>query len=143
MRLLHAKTLEFKFINENSPLKYVTLSHTWGDDEVTYQDMLWLEKWRAAPDHWKKEPMFEYLLSGGEGSTTKSEKELTGLSGYRKIIETARITQELGYEYFWIDTCCTIQTHHRRQSPTKRVAYAAENGGRMYIAPQYGAASQK
>ena len=32
---------------------------------------------------------------------------------------------------------CTIQTHHLRQCPTKRVACAAESGGSWYIAFQY------
>jgi hypothetical protein len=57
--------------------------------------------------------------------------------GYRKIRFCAQQAKRDGLDYFWVDTCCTIQTHHRRQCPTKRVAYAAENGGRMYIAFQY------
>jgi hypothetical protein len=55
-------------------------------------------------------------------------------AGYDKIRFCGEKTAADGLEYFWVDTCCTIQTHHRRQRPTKRVVYAAENGGRMYIA---------
>jgi len=40
MRLLDTETLELKdFFNREIP-PYVILSHTWGDDEVTYHDML-------------------------------------------------------------------------------------------------------
>jgi hypothetical protein len=58
-------------------------------------------------------------------------------AGHNKILFCARKAQRDGLNYSWVDTCCTIQTHHRRQCPTKRVAYVAENGGRMYIAFQY------
>jgi hypothetical protein len=81
---------------------YAILSHTWGNDEVSFQEM--------------------------EAGVS------TGKAGWEKIKFCAKQAAAYGLEYFWIDTCCTIQTHHRRQRPTKRVAYAAENGGRTYIA---------
>lgn len=56
--------------------------------------------------------------------------------GFSKIIGCCGCAKEQGYDWVW-DTCCTIQTHHRRQCPTTRVAHAADNGGRMYIAFQY------
>ena len=58
-------------------------------------------------------------------------------AGYDKIRFCGERAAADNLQYFWVDTCCTIQTHHRRQRPTKRVAYAAENGGRTYIAFQY------
>jgi hypothetical protein len=86
---------------------YGILSHTWGADH--------------------EEVTYEDLNKG------------TGMhkSGYNKIKFCAQQSYRDGLRFFWIDTCCTIQTHHRRQRPTKRVAYAAENGGRIYIAFQY------
>ncbi len=57
--------------------------------------------------------------------------------GFSKLQGAARQAQKDDYQYLWIDTCCTTQTHHRRQRPTKWVAYASEIGGRMYIAFQY------
>jgi hypothetical protein len=59
------------------------------------------------------------------------------LKGYEKIVSTCLLAKKDGYAYVWVDTNCTIQTHHRRQRPTKRVAYAAEDGGGMYIAFKY------
>ena len=61
----------------------------------------------------------------------------TNKAGYNKIHFCEEKAAADNLQYFWVDTCCTIQTHHRRQRPTKRVAYAAENGGRTYIAFQY------
>ena len=88
---------------------YGILSHRWGNEgeEVTYEDLK-------------------------DGRHNLEYADL--LPGYRKIQFCYRRGAHDGLRYFWIDTCCTIQTHHRRQCPTKRVAYAAENGGRMYIA---------
>jgi hypothetical protein len=57
--------------------------------------------------------------------------------GYRKIRFCREQARKDSLQHFWVDTRCTIQAHHRRQCPTKRVACAAENGGRMHIAFQY------
>ncbi len=65
-----------------------------------------------------QEVTYDELVAGGG----------TSKDGYAKL----RFCQERAahdkLDYFWIDTCCIIQTHHRRQCPTKRVAYAAESG---------------
>jgi hypothetical protein len=86
---------------------YAILSHTWGADA--------------------EEVTFEDLTNG-----TVEDKP-----GYEKIRFCGEQARQDKLQYFWVDTCCIIQTHHRRQCPTKRVAYAAENGGRTYIAFQY------
>jgi hypothetical protein len=83
---------------------YGILSHTWGADS--------------------EEVNFQDVKAGA-GQRKK---------GYCKLQFCESKAAADGLRYFWIDTCCTIQTHHRRQRPTKRVAYAAENGGRIYIA---------
>ncbi|PVH91620.1 hypothetical protein DM02DRAFT_333473 [Periconia macrospinosa] len=86
---------------------YAILSHTWGAD--------------------REEVTFKDLIEG----TGKNK------AGYRKLTFCGEQAAKDNLQWFWVDTCCTIQTHHRRQYPTKRVAYAAENGGRMYTAFQY------
>jgi Heterokaryon incompatibility protein (HET) len=87
--------------------EYAILSHTWG----------------AAGS----EVTFQDLINHSGRDKT----------GYAKIEFCGNQAARDGLQYFWVDTCCTIQTHHQRQSPTKRVAYAAENGGRTCIAFQY------
>lgn len=55
MRLLNTSTLELRnFYNDEIPL-YAILSHTWGEDEITFQD---LEK----PDTWQR-PAYSKLTS--------------------------------------------------------------------------------
>ncbi|KAL8949785.1 MAG: hypothetical protein Q9222_004128 [Ikaeria aurantiellina] len=38
MRLLHTKTLSFHEVIETADVEYAILSHTWGDEEVSFQD---------------------------------------------------------------------------------------------------------
>lgn len=107
MRLLKyadngAMELTEYLISDDQIPPYAILSHTWLDQEVTYDDI---------------------VKSSG---TTKH--------GYEKIVFCMEQAKRDGLQYSWVDTCCTIQTYHRRQCPTKRVAYAAENSGRMHIA---------
>ena len=112
MRLIHTSRLELcSFMDDSHLPEYAILSHTWGSDEVTLQQFT--------------------------DPSLRDDHYLKNSHGYQKIIKACRKALEHGYEYIWVDTCCTIQTHHRRQRPTKRVAYAAENGGRTYIAFQY------
>jgi hypothetical protein len=41
MRLIHTKTRQLKeFLGDDNVPPYAILSHTWGEEEVTYQDML-------------------------------------------------------------------------------------------------------
>lgn len=44
MRFLNTETLTFEDVDEPVPKSYAILSHTWGDDEVTFQDMADPEK---------------------------------------------------------------------------------------------------
>jgi len=82
MRLLNAITLQLEEFPDNAIPKYAILSHTWGRDEVLFQDI--------------------------------HQPELAAKkAGYRKIQFSARQAYEDGLDYLWVDTCCTIQSHHR------------------------------
>jgi hypothetical protein len=76
MRLLNTTTVELtEFLGEVPP--YAILSHTWGDEEVTFQD----------------------LELGNPGTTQKQ--------GYTKILGACNQAQAQGsYTWIWIDTCC-------------------------------------
>lgn len=39
MRLLHARSKRLKQFSDNSIPKYAILSHTWGDSELTFEDL--------------------------------------------------------------------------------------------------------
>jgi hypothetical protein len=80
MRLLNARnnTLE-SFVSENEVPRYAILSHRWGPDEVTFDDLD-----RSDPN----------------GSDPNQRH------GYKKINEACRQTSRDGIHYLWIDTCC-------------------------------------
>ena len=74
--------------------------------------------------------------AGGDEVTFKDLAELTGKnkSGYSKLtFRDGQVRKDRLQGYFWLDTCCTIQTHHRRQCPTEGSAFATEDDGRTYI----------
>ncbi|TVY93492.1 Vegetative incompatibility protein HET-E-1 [Lachnellula willkommii] len=101
MWLVDVRTYRLEEFSGSEVPKYAILSHTWEEEEVTFQEI--------------------------------HRRSALSKKGYAKIKETCIRARRHGLHYAWIDTCCTIQTHHRRQRPTKRVAYAAENGGRTAL----------
>lgn len=77
MRLLDARTAELhEFFDPTIPL-YAILSHRWGEDEVTYQDI-------ATPHSYR----------------------VNAKAGWRKIVHTCQQALADGLDYVWIDTCC-------------------------------------
>ncbi|KAI0137553.1 HET-domain-containing protein [Hypoxylon sp. NC0597] len=77
MRLLNARSLELvDFIGRDVP-EYSILSHTWGREEVTFEDL-----------------------------TGKGSKDFRRKLGYSKIEGCQQQTLEGQYEWFWVDTCC-------------------------------------
>ncbi|KAF5856574.1 hypothetical protein ETB97_007131 [Aspergillus alliaceus] len=80
MRLLHTENLSFEeFTNTNLP-RYAILSHTWGRDEATFED-----------------------LSHPSWNTKEG-------NGFEKIRRSCRLAQEDRIDYIWIDTCCIDKT---------------------------------
>ncbi|KAF2109382.1 heterokaryon incompatibility protein-domain-containing protein [Lophiotrema nucula] len=112
MRLLNAQTLEFElFLGDPKP-KYVILSHTWGNEEVTYQEMCWLKKLRSFPTELKANSLFPLIVdaSSGGAQLPLTEEEITRRAGYEKIVQTAKIAKTEKCSYFWVDTCCIDKT---------------------------------
>lgn len=98
MRLLNTKTLQIEqFTNHggyNTLLKkgsdltakratprYAILSHTWGEGEITFQDM-----------------------------QTKDRSATMKKLGWRKLEDSCRRAARDGFEYIWNDTCCIDKT---------------------------------
>jgi hypothetical protein len=76
MRLINIVTLKLEeFFDEEIP-KYAILSHTWGEEEVTFQDIT------SAPSHYQSK------------------------AGYLKILGTCSQAKIHGLSYAWVDTCC-------------------------------------
>ncbi|KAI1653546.1 HET-domain-containing protein [Daldinia decipiens] len=77
MRLLNVASFRLEeFIGEKRP-RYAILSHTWGDEEVLFQD-----------------------IQNHECSMWKQKR------GFKKVEDSCRRAKLDRYEYIWIDTCC-------------------------------------
>ena len=84
MRLLHTSTLELhEFYGEVIP-DYAILSHTWGEGEVSFQE-----------------------LNRVKSIVSREQNEL---KGYRKITDCCKLAASDGWQYVWIDTCCIDKT---------------------------------
>lgn len=76
MHLINTETLKLEsFEGSRIPL-YAILSHTWGQDEITFQE-----------------------IQLGIADTDKRV-------GYQKITATCQIAKSHGFDYVWVDTCC-------------------------------------
>ncbi|KAH7254591.1 heterokaryon incompatibility protein-domain-containing protein [Fusarium solani] len=80
MRLINARTLKLEEFNETNRPPYAILSHSWGDKELTFQDM----QGDTGQHYWK--------------------------AGYCKIFGTCKVALNFGIEYAWVDTCCIDKT---------------------------------
>ena len=82
MRLLHTSPIQLSSFDDDASIpSYAILSHTWGDDEISFNDLL----------HY-------------------TESELNGSEGYHKIRSCCALAASDGHEYVWIDTCCIDKT---------------------------------
>jgi hypothetical protein len=77
MRLLNTITLSLvELIDEHEILEYAILSHTWGEEEVLFEDIQELR------ENWRKK------------------------KGSAKVNGFCKIAAKHGFEWIWIDTCC-------------------------------------
>ena len=82
MRLLHTTTITLcSFDDDDSVPPYAILSHTWGDAEILFHDLI-----------------------------KNAASELSESDGYEKIRSCCALAAAGGYEYVWIDTCCIDKT---------------------------------
>jgi hypothetical protein len=75
MRLLNTTKRELEEFGGNEIPLYAILSHTWGESEITFQDI--------------------------EGDDAEER------AGYEKVRESCSRAAADGFDYVWIDTCCT------------------------------------
>lgn len=93
MWLLNSSTSELRyFISEEDLPPYAILSHTWGKEEVAYQD--WQaaysdqKRYGALPEDWKE----------------RNRCILQALQGYKKIVRCQQQAHADGLHWVWIDT---------------------------------------
>ncbi|UKZ50225.1 hypothetical protein TrVGV298_004483 [Trichoderma virens] len=96
MRLLNTKTYSItEFFEANVP-KYAILSHTWGQGEVTYQDIV-----QSVEQARKMKPQ-----------------------GFAKVEGACALAYSEGFDYIWIDTCCIDKTSSAELSEAINSMYA-------------------
>lgn len=123
MRLIDANSLELHYFTDNAVPDYAILSHTWGSQEVSYQDFVLINKLRATSESSRNSHEDEkntlmllsmrMLLRGHlniPASLSGIKEDLSERAGYTKIANAARIALSLGYQWIWIDTCCIDKT---------------------------------
>ncbi|KAH7395485.1 heterokaryon incompatibility protein-domain-containing protein, partial [Cadophora sp. MPI-SDFR-AT-0126] len=80
MRLLNSRTLKLEeFLSEKVP-PYIILSHTWGSEEVSFQEM------------------------------QHPNEEIRNKLGYTKVQRCCDVAADDGFDHVWIDTCCIDKT---------------------------------
>lgn len=77
MRLINAKTFELKEFWGSDIPRYAILSHTWEEEELTFQQFTQLPR-----------------------------EEISKLKGFKKIERTCQLALHSGIEWAWVDTCC-------------------------------------
>ena len=106
MRLLHTTSIKFyTFDDEENIPSFAILSHTWGNAEVSFQDL-----------------------------TTKSASELNVSEGYWKIRSCCALAAKEGIDYIWIDTCCIDKTSSAELSEAINSMYHWYRGAQVCYA---------
>ncbi|KAI1735210.1 HET-domain-containing protein [Xylaria scruposa] len=100
MRLIDVETLELQDFHSNVP-RYAILSHTWADEEVTFQEYLAA----TAPD-------------------TKRHAYATRRAGYAKIVGACERARIDGLQYLWCDTNCINKSSSAELSEAINSMYA-------------------
>ena len=97
MRLLNAHTHILSEFNETNTPRYAILSHTWGDDEILFQDAASLPRLRST--------------------------DISTRAGYLKVWSFMHCAQAAGFEWVWIDTLCIDKSNSAELSETINSMY--------------------
>ncbi|KAJ8107993.1 hypothetical protein OPT61_g8484 [Boeremia exigua] len=128
MRLIDVHTIELRWFNDEQTPEYAILSHTWGADEVSYQELVWINRIKAFSASYDTpsssvaslgsqdessslmlaamETMLRTSTSFATNLNGVKEEDLLRRPGYAKIVNAAKEAKNLGFRYIWIDTCC-------------------------------------
>lgn len=105
MRLIDCETLKLREFNEIDVPEYVILSHTWGSEEVSFQEM----------------------TSPGKGLHGAKE-------GFHKIALFASVAARHDFKYIWVDTCCIRKDSSSELSEAINSMYTwYKNARRCYV----------
>lgn len=97
MRLINTTTLKLKEFPDADRRRYAILSHRWAENEVSYQDWMYVTK--QFPPRWG----WEYLK--------KEVDRIKASSGYKKVEKACMLARQDDWEWIWADTCCIDKTN--------------------------------
>ncbi|KAK4216298.1 heterokaryon incompatibility protein-domain-containing protein [Rhypophila decipiens] len=94
MRLIDTKTLHIQEFTGPKVPRYAILSHTWGDQELTYQD--WLYVHEQSPKRW------------GWVQLPEEIQRLKSTDGYVKVLKACEYARQhnSNCQWLWADTVC-------------------------------------
>jgi hypothetical protein len=92
MRLINTTTGEFGSFWDNQRPPYAILSHTWGNEEVSYLDYLFLTSSLPATSEGVVHALLKSPRADGQG--------------LRKVQTSARLARSRGFDWIWVDSCC-------------------------------------
>ncbi|KAF5363034.1 hypothetical protein D9758_012616 [Tetrapyrgos nigripes] len=97
MRLLNTKTFRVQEFLTEIPL-YAILSHTWEDEEVTFQDIQNIANLADTRNvqQLTYEDIRAFLLSA----------QLPVKKGYTKVVQACVRARSYAFDWIWIDSCC-------------------------------------
>ena len=124
MRLIDVRTIELRWFNDDQIPQYAILSHTWGADEVSYQELVWINRIKSFSASYdtptssvaslstQEDPSsvmmtaMEFMLRSSTSFATSlngvKEEDLLKRPGYSKIVNAAREARDLGSRFIWI-----------------------------------------
>ncbi|KAH8805061.1 heterokaryon incompatibility protein-domain-containing protein [Xylogone sp. PMI_703] len=103
MRLLNVFTGRLEEYFGSEIPEYAILSHTWGQEEVTFVDIQNIPAGRKPISMlWKKKDS----SSDREASPFVHDQAVQEKAGYKKIYYSCTQAAHDGYQYIWIDSCC-------------------------------------
>ncbi|KAK6215820.1 HET domain-containing protein [Colletotrichum tabaci] len=86
MRVINTETLELEEFHDLPRRPYVILSHTWGSDEVSFEEMM--------------------MVNCQKEASSEARSSIMRKHGFEKIRATCAKATGDGFSYAWIDTCC-------------------------------------
>ena len=110
MRLVNIETQEFEEYHGQDVPPYAILSHTWGGEEVSFQEYSWLRE-RARELH-EDRNAFDDLSPKQRHRLKTKIQGIRSKAGYSKIERFRRLVDKYddGTSHIWIDTCCIDKT---------------------------------
>ncbi|KAF2488695.1 HET-domain-containing protein [Lophium mytilinum] len=116
MRLLRTSTFRLESFFNNDIPPYAILSHTWGDEELTLQEL------QEQSSIYLLEHLYDYSKPD-----TWGEKH-----GFIKIAACAAQARKDGFEYMWCDSCCIDKTNSTELSEAINSMYHWYKGHLCY-----------